>query len=157
MGAVRRKFTKEFKEEAVRRLALGVSLAEVARACEVNPNVLHRWRQELDDFGGRAFAGNGQRRADERRKQGSRTGTEGGSASAGNRFFATLLAACRGAAETASVEYPHLVYPYLEKEMSLATPLPLERLCRLGLVSRAGFYRWRNAPPVSDPDGDLRG
>src|ERR1700691_1417718 len=65
MGAVRRKFTKEFKEEAVRRLALGVSLAEVARACEVNPNVLHRWRQELDDFGGRAFAGNGQRRADE--------------------------------------------------------------------------------------------
>jgi transposase InsO family protein len=67
-----------------------------------------------------------------------------------------LLAACRGAAETASVEYPHLVYPYLEKEMSLATPLPLERLCRLALVSRAGFYRWRNAPPVSDPDVDLR-
>ena len=65
MGAVRRKFTKEFKEEAVRRLGLGASLAEVARACEVNPNVLHRWRRELDDLGGRAFAGNGQRRADE--------------------------------------------------------------------------------------------
>ena len=65
MGAVRRKFTKEFKEAAVRRLELGASLAEVARASEVNPNVLHRWRQELDDFGGRAFAGNGQRRADE--------------------------------------------------------------------------------------------
>ena len=32
MGAGRRKFTKEFKEEAVRRLGLGVSLAEVARA-----------------------------------------------------------------------------------------------------------------------------
>ena len=30
MGAVRRKFTKEFKEEAVRRLGLGASLAEVA-------------------------------------------------------------------------------------------------------------------------------
>ena len=40
--------------------------------------------------------------------------------------------------------------------MSLATPLPLKRLCRLALVSRAGFYRWRNAPPVSDPDVDLR-
>jgi transposase len=65
MGAVRRKFTKEFKEEAVRRLGLGASLAEVARACEVNPNVLHRWRRELDDFGGRAFEGNGQRRADD--------------------------------------------------------------------------------------------
>jgi len=37
MGAGRRKFTKEFKEEAIRRLGLGVSLAEVARACEVSP------------------------------------------------------------------------------------------------------------------------
>ena len=65
MGAGRRKFTKEFKEEAVRRLGLGVSLAEVARACEVNPNVLHRWRRELQDYGVKAFAGNGQRRTDE--------------------------------------------------------------------------------------------
>jgi len=40
--------------------------------------------------------------------------------------------------------------------MSLATPLPLERLCRLALVSRAGFYRWRNAPAVSERDVDLR-
>ena len=46
MGAIRRKFTKEFKEAAVRRLELGASLAEVARACEVNPNLLHRWRRE---------------------------------------------------------------------------------------------------------------
>src|SRR5262245_48355642 len=34
MAGSRRKFTKEFKEEAVRRLELG-ALAEVARACEV--------------------------------------------------------------------------------------------------------------------------
>ena len=65
MGAGRRKFTREFKEEAVRRLGLGVSLAEVARACEVNPNVLHRWRRELREFATKAFAGNGQRRADD--------------------------------------------------------------------------------------------
>lgn len=67
MGLSRRKFTKEFKEEAVRRLELGASLAEVARACEVNPNVLHRWRRELRDYGANAFIGNGQRRADESR------------------------------------------------------------------------------------------
>jgi transposase len=65
MGLSRRKFTKEFKEEAVRRLELGASLAEVARACEVNPNVLHRWRRELRDYGIKAFAGNGQRRVGE--------------------------------------------------------------------------------------------
>jgi transposase len=63
----RRKFTREFKEEAVRRLGLGVSVAEIAKACEVNPNVLHRWRREIQEFGGKAFAGNGQRRADESR------------------------------------------------------------------------------------------
>jgi putative transposase len=40
--------------------------------------------------------------------------------------------------------------------MSMATPIPMERLCRLGLVSRAGFYRWRNTPPAVDPDLDLR-
>ena len=57
----RRKFTREFKEEAVRRLGLGVSIAEVARACEVNPNVLHRWRREIQELGGKAFSGNGQR------------------------------------------------------------------------------------------------
>jgi transposase len=61
----RRKFTREFKEEAVRRLGLGVSIAEVAKACEVNPNVLHRWRREIQEYGVKAFSGNGQRRADE--------------------------------------------------------------------------------------------
>jgi len=34
--------------------------------------------------------------------------------------------------------------------MSMATPLPLERLCGLALVSRAGFYRWRHAVPAMD-------
>ena len=40
--------------------------------------------------------------------------------------------------------------------MSLATPIPLERLCQLALVSRAGFYRWRGALPATDADLDLR-
>ena len=65
MGLSRRKFTKEFREEAVRRLELGASVAEVARACEVNPNVLYRWRRELRDYGAKAFTGNGERRGEE--------------------------------------------------------------------------------------------
>jgi len=67
MGLSRRTFTKKFKEAAVRRLELGAGIAEVARACEVNPNVLHRWRRELRDYGAKAFAGNGQRRQEEGR------------------------------------------------------------------------------------------
>ena len=47
MGLSRRQFTQEFKLAAVRRLEQGVSIAEVARGLEVNPNVLHRWRREF--------------------------------------------------------------------------------------------------------------
>jgi transposase len=65
MSVSRRSFSKEFKEAAVRRLELGASIAEVARACEVNPNVLHRWKRELRDYGVKAFAGNGRARAQE--------------------------------------------------------------------------------------------
>ena len=67
MGLSRRKFTKEFKEAAVRRLALGASLGEVARACEVNPNVLQRWKRELREHGAKAFVGHGRTRAEESR------------------------------------------------------------------------------------------
>ncbi len=40
--------------------------------------------------------------------------------------------------------------------MKLATPIPLERLCRLGQVSRPGFYRWQEASPAVDRDLDIR-
>jgi transposase len=65
MSLSRRKFTKEFKLAAVRRLETGASIAEVARACEVNPNVLHRWRREFRDGVERAFPGNGKSKAAE--------------------------------------------------------------------------------------------
>ena len=67
MGLSRRKFTKEFKEAAVGRVEMGIPVAEVARGCEVKPNVLRRWRRELRQFGGRAFSGPGQSRAEEQR------------------------------------------------------------------------------------------
>ena len=40
--------------------------------------------------------------------------------------------------------------------MSLATLIPLQRLCALATVSRAGFYRWRHTPPAQDADIELR-
>src|SRR6202051_2803852 len=62
MGLSRRKFTQEFKVTAIRRLEAGASVAEVARAFEVNPNVLHRWRREFRQGPGNAFSGWGKRR-----------------------------------------------------------------------------------------------
>jgi len=63
----RRKFTKEFKQTAVRRLNGGQSVAEVARALEIHPSDLHRWRRELQEHGERAFRGAGKKRAEESR------------------------------------------------------------------------------------------
>jgi len=63
----RRKLTKEFKQTAVRRLESGQSVAEVARALEVHPSDLHRWRHELQEHGDRAFSGVGKKRAEESR------------------------------------------------------------------------------------------
>ena len=63
----RRKFTKEFKQSAVNRLNSGQSVAEVARALEVHPSDLHRWRRELQEHGEHAFSGVGKKRAEESR------------------------------------------------------------------------------------------
>jgi transposase-like protein len=58
----RRKFTKQFKEAAVKKLAQRSSLGEVARTSGVSVNVLNRWRQEFRNYGGKAFSGYGKRR-----------------------------------------------------------------------------------------------
>ena len=63
----RRKFTKEFKQMAVRRLDGGQSVGEVARALEVHPTDLQRWRRELQEHGERAFSGAGRKRAEQSR------------------------------------------------------------------------------------------
>jgi transposase-like protein len=67
MGLSRRQFTREFKLAALQRLETGASVAEVARAFEVNSNVLHRWRREFRQGPGNAFPGLGQRRWEEGR------------------------------------------------------------------------------------------
>ena len=67
MGLSRRKFTREMKLAAVERLKMGASIAEVARAFEVNANLLHRWRKEFRDGPGNAFPGVRKRRWDESR------------------------------------------------------------------------------------------
>ena len=67
MGLSRRQFTKEFKLAAVRRLEQGVSIGEAARALEVSPNVLHRWRREFRQGPGNVFPSNGKQRWSEGR------------------------------------------------------------------------------------------
>ena len=67
MSLSRRRFTPEFKLAAVERLEQGASAAEVSRAYEINPNLLHRWRRELRQGPGNTFPGEGQRRWEQTR------------------------------------------------------------------------------------------
>ena len=62
MGKYRRKFTREMKLAAVQRMEARATAAEVARAFEVNPTVVHRWRREFREGPGNAFPGLGKRR-----------------------------------------------------------------------------------------------
>jgi transposase-like protein len=55
------------KLAAIRQLEAGSSAAEVARAFEVNPKLLHRWRKEFRHGPGNAFPGEGKRRWEEGR------------------------------------------------------------------------------------------
>ena len=57
----RRKFTREFKLEAVRLVKdRGVSVAQAARDLELHENVLRKWIRELGSDPLHAFPGHGQ-------------------------------------------------------------------------------------------------
>ena len=58
----RRKFTKEFKLEAVKMLNEGVRpVPEICAALGVRSGLLYRWRVELQEAGAEAFRGQGNR------------------------------------------------------------------------------------------------
>lgn len=56
----RRKFTREFKVEAVRRALKGdLSMAEVARELGIGAGLLGQWKAQLASDAGEAFPGKG--------------------------------------------------------------------------------------------------
>ena len=62
MGKPRKKYTKEFKLEAVRLVVeQGRSPREVARSLGVNESLLHQWKRQFLDGGQLSFPGNGNR------------------------------------------------------------------------------------------------
>jgi transposase len=65
MSTARRKFTREFKIAAVKRLQAGHPVGRVARELEVNPNQLHAWKRDYEMRPNSAFSGEGRRRSEE--------------------------------------------------------------------------------------------
>jgi len=61
----RRRFTKEFKVSAARRMLAGESGSELARELDVKRSKLYEWASQLDRYGeAEAFPGPGRRRDD---------------------------------------------------------------------------------------------
>jgi putative transposase len=68
-----------------------------------------------------------------------------------------MLAAHRGAADAAGIEWKSAVYRKVQEEVKADRGLTIERMVELGRVSRSGFYRFHEDGPTGpDPDMDLR-
>ena len=66
MGSTRRKFSREFKLEAVRMVTEGGhSAQQVSRDLDIRPEMLRRWRRQLEADPDQAFPGVGQRKSRE--------------------------------------------------------------------------------------------
>ncbi len=64
--AIRRKFTQEYKHEAVQLAeSSDRSVSQVARELGISPNILSRWCREAEAAGPRAFPGAGKPRDEE--------------------------------------------------------------------------------------------
>lgn len=64
--AVRRKYTREFKQEAVQLVrSADVPVSQIARDLGIDPNMLSRWCREMGSIGNKAFQGQGKPRDEE--------------------------------------------------------------------------------------------
>src|ERR1039457_6011322 len=86
-----------------------------------------------------------------------RVGTEDRSAGFGDRFFEGVLAAHRGTADAAGIDWKAAVYRKVAEEAAVGRRLSSERMVELGRVSRSGFYRCNDdGEPCFDPAMDTR-
>jgi putative transposase len=68
-----------------------------------------------------------------------------------------VLAAHRGTADAAGVDWKSAVYRKVKEEVKACRGLTVERMIQLGRVSRASYYRFNeNGQPSHDADMDLR-
>src|SRR6266852_5614416 len=73
------------------------------------------------------------------------------------RVVERVLAAHRGTADAAGIEWESAVFQKVKEEVKTGRGLTIERMVELARVSRATFYRFdENAKPGADPDMDVR-
>ncbi len=146
---------RELKLAAIQQLDAGSSVAEVARAFEINPNQLHRWRQEFRHGPGNAFPGNWEA-AEWGGDPDRAIGAQGRAADGGDRFFEGVLAAHRGTADAAGTDWKAATCQYIEDQVQKGIQMTMLRMCELGQISRAGLYRFDPEVERREEELDLR-
>jgi transposase len=133
---------REFKVNAVRELEAGRPLGEVARALEVLPSVLERWRSEYQADPGQAFPGSGVvaesavgREAELERKVGQLTME--------NDFLKKNLSTLEPRTALERRQWRTMVYQEIKSQVAQHGGPSVSSLCSTVGVSRAGYYRGR--------------
>lgn len=66
MTGSRRRFSREFKVEAVRQVVdMGHPVAHVARELDISASILRRWKERFEEDPSEAFPGNGRMKAED--------------------------------------------------------------------------------------------
>ena len=66
MTGTRRRFSREFKVEAVRQVVdMGHPVAHVARELDISASILRRWKERFEEDPSEAFPGNGRMKAED--------------------------------------------------------------------------------------------
>ena len=154
MSLSRRRFTPEFKLSAVKRLEQVASAAEVSRAFEVNPNLLHRWRREFRQGPANAFPGEGKRRWEETRT--AELERKVGQQTMETDFFKGCLQRIEQQRKLQASAGKPLSGQQILQQVREKPPMTIQRMCRLTELPCATFYRGRAHRQGPDPDLELR-
>ena len=68
MGS-RRRFSQEFKIEAVLMVNEGRDVVEVAHELGIRPDMLRKWKKKFEDDGDEAFPGSGRQKPEDEEKR----------------------------------------------------------------------------------------
>ena len=164
-GKKKREYTVEFKVAAARRVLAGESVLQLSRELEVSRWVLYGWRDVYRAEGAAGFepqtrpaqartcaAESGPRPA---RGAHRRARTAAGSTSRRAGFFRRSLPRVEPRDPRQRRVWRERIYSVIERILAEG-PLSVERLCALGGVSRAGYYRRLHEQAPREHDMELR-
>ena len=150
-----KKYSPEFKRNAVDRMVAGESPTALARELGMRRKFLYAWRDAGWGSQGGAKARSeadreraGEQRNDPAKGQDRRVGATERTTSGGIGFFRRSLAQRQGSTPEERRGFRRGIYQVIQRQAAEQGATSIERMCELGKVSRAGFYRdWQERQP----------